>query len=231
MTLHVSRMKELTDILGYRFNKMELLELALTHSSARVASNISFDNERYEFLGDRVLGLAISDLLIKKFPNEDEGDLAKRYNALVRKETCCAVSKQIGIGDYVIMSDSERASGGAEKETILADVCEALLGAIYIDAGFPAAQDFINRFWTSHLENTDQVPADPKSSLQEWAQAHRKELPLYTEVCREGPDHEPTFTTKVSIDGIEPEIGIGSSKRIAEHNAATNMLKREKIWE
>ncbi len=230
MALQEKKIKNITQLLGYKFKKNALLELALTHSSARVSDSVDRDNEQLEFLGDRVLGLAISHLLMQKYPEATEGDLAKRYNALVRRETCCSVSKELGIAPYLIMSDSERASGGAQKETILADACEALLGAIFMDAGFSPAEDFVVKHWIPHLEKSSEVPVDPKSSLQEWAQAQRKDLPIYEELERSGPDHEPEFTTQVSVDGIAPEIGKGSSKRIAEHNAATNMLKREKIW-
>ncbi len=231
MPLSEQKTDELVKILGYQFGNLALLELALTHSSARVSSFIDLDNERLEFLGDRVLGLVISDLLLEKYPHASEGELAKRYNALVRKETCFAVAKDIGLGKFIIMSDSERASGGAKKETILADACEALLGAIYKDAGFSVAQTFIIQSWSTYLDNSAEVPVDAKSTLQEWAQAQRKDLPVYKEVSRTGPDHEPVFTTKVIIEGIPPESGTGNSKRIAEHNAAENMLRREKIWE
>ncbi len=230
VSLSKSKIDALGNILGYPFGDLGLLELALTHSSARVANHINLDNERLEFLGDRVLGLVISDVLMERYPQASEGELAKRYNALVRKETCYAVAKKIGLGTFLIMSDSERASGGAQKETILADACEALLGALYKDAGFDRAQKFIIQSWMPFMDNSEGVPADAKSTLQEWAQAHKKALPVYSEVSRTGPDHEPVFTTEVILDGVAPESGTGNSKRIAEHNAAENLLRREKIW-
>ncbi len=231
MSLAPEKMKQLCRTIGYNFQNLQWLELALTHSSARISQNINVDNERLEFLGDRVLGLVIADLLFVKFGIAPEGELAKRYNALVRRETCCAVARQIDLGKFVIMSDSERASGGAEKETILADVCESLLGAIFKDAGFSQAEKMITTYWQPYLEKHETIPADPKSTLQEWAQGQGKALPSYVELERSGPDHEPLFTTEVRIGGVEPAVGKGTSKRAAEHNAAESMLKRENVWE
>ena len=213
--------------LKYKFENLSYLELALTHSSSGKEKN----NERLEFLGDRVLGLAISELLNGNFPDAPEGELARRFNRLVRKEMCAVVAEELNIGPHIIMGEGERDSGGDKKPTILADACEALLGAVFLDSGYEQARELIYRVWSTKLLGSDIVPTDPKSSLQEWAQGKKFSLPKYVEISRDGPDHAPMFTTEVRIEGREAARGAGSSKRSSEQEAARNMLKKEGIWD
>lgn len=220
----------LANRLDHNFSNPELLRRALTHSSARTRVSRSHDYERLEFLGDRVLGLVISELLIERFPDAREGDLARRFNRLVRKETCAEVAEEIDLGEFVIMSASEAESGGRGKQTILGDACEAVLGAVFRDAGYEAARAVIRRFWSERLGD-DTVPLrDAKSALQEWAQGRSLPLPEYSETAREGPDHAPRFTTSVKVEGLKPATGEGASKRAAEQSAAAAMLVREGVW-
>ncbi len=213
-------------ILQYSFKDLSLLELALTHASMGKDKN----NERLEFLGDRVLGLAIAELLNGNFPEAPEGELARRFNRLVKKDTCAIVAKELELGPHIIMGEGERESGGSEKPTILADACEAILGAIFLDSGYAPTKALIFRMWSPKLLSSDVIPTDPKSALQEWAQSRRLALPKYGEVNREGPDHAPQFTTEVRIDGLAPAKGTGTSKRASEQEAARTMLRREGIW-
>ena len=187
------------------------------------------DNERLEFVGDRVLGLAIAAALIEAFPLATEGELARRYNRLVRGETCARVARELNLGTYLILSESEAGSGGREKSTILADAIEALLGAILIESGFDKANAVVRRLWLSRLEELPQVSADPKSALQEWAQGMGLSLPEYIEIARKGPDHAPRFTAEVRIRGKSPARGEGASKRAAEQAAASELLTREGV--
>ncbi len=221
---------QLSERIGYAFKDAALLKLALTHASARPVLKPNEDNERLEFLGDRVLGLAVAELLIKTFPDAPEGELARRYNQLVRSETCAAIAQGWGLGKLIHMSGGEADSGGRAKKTILANACEALLGAVFTDGGYEPARDIVHRFWIGELGALDDA-ADAKSVLQEWAQGRRLPLPLYTEIAREGPDHAPRFTAEVAIDGVEPERGQGANKRQAEQAAALAMLRREGVWQ
>lgn len=216
--------------LGYRFKDQELVARALTHSSTR-GSGSQHDNERLEFLGDRVLGLAIAGALIEAYPEAVEGDLARRFNQLVKRETCAAVGRSIGLGQHLILSDSEAGSGGRDKDTILADAIEALLGAIHTDGGFDKSRAVVLRLWEPHLAGKSHASADPKSALQEWAQGRGLPLPRYVEVSRSGPDHAPRFVSEVRISGCKPAQGTGTSKRAAEQAAATTMLLREGVMD
>jgi ribonuclease-3 len=221
--------KDLETRLGYRFKNRAVLERALTHSSVRTVKSKRGDNERLEFLGDRVLGLAIAELLGEKFPNATEGDLARRFNWLVRGETCSEIARDMGVGPFLILSDSEAESGGREKETILADACEAVLAAVFVEGGFEPAREVVRKLWSDHVERLPTEAADPKSTLQEWAQGQGLDLPAYTEIAREGPDHAPRFTAEVRIKGRRPARGEGTSKRAAEQAAATALLSREGV--
>ncbi|MCH9807680.1 MAG: ribonuclease III [Alphaproteobacteria bacterium] len=224
-------LSKLEDALGYRFNDAALLERALTHSSARGANLKPRDNERLEFIGDRVLGLAIAELLGERFPEAREGELAKKFNQLVRRETCALVARRLNLGDHLILSGSEDGSGGRTKDTILADAMEALLAAVFIDGGFAAARGLIRRLWdATNLALSDRVQ-DAKSALQEWVQGQGLALPRYNEIGRTGPDHAPEFISEVSIEGHEPARGKGPSKRIAEQSAAAAVLIRQGVWE
>lgn len=224
-------LKPLFERLGYAFNDHSLVELALTHASARPSLKPNEDNERLEFLGDRVLGLAVAELLTASFPEASEGELARRFNQLVRAETCVEVALKWELGKLILMSGGEAESGGRSKKTILANACEAVLGAIFLDGGYEAARDVVHRFWVSELRDLDLAVPDAKSILQEWAQGRRLPLPRYIEVAREGPDHKPRFTAEVQIDGVAPERGHGANKREAEQAAALAMLLREGVWQ
>ncbi len=217
--------------LGFAFKDRALVELALTHASARPSLKPNEDNERLEFLGDRVLGLAIAELLTQTFPESSEGELARRYNQLVRAETCAEIAKEWELGQLILMSGGEAESGGRGKKTILANACEAVLGAIFIEGGYQAARDVVFRFWATELASLDLALPDAKSILQEWAQGRRLSLPRYVEIAREGPDHKPRFTSEVQIDGVAPERGHGANKRAAEQAAALAMLLREGVWQ
>lgn len=216
--------------LGHAFKRPELLQRALTHSSARSKSPKPSDYERLEFLGDRVLGLVISELLIETFTEAPEGDLARHLNRLVRKETCAEIAEELQLGDFVIMSRSEDDSGGRGKLTILGDACEAVLGALFLDGGYEVPRRIIRSLWSDRLHDKSHPLRDAKSVLQEWAQGKGRDLPDYSEVSRDGPDHDPHFTTRVVVEGYEPAMGRGESKRAAEQAAAKVLLLREGVW-
>ena len=224
------KFKDLETRLGYKFRAQDLLTRALTHSSFKGSTKTTGDNERLEFVGDRVLGLAIAEVLQDTFPKANEGELARRYNRLVRGETCASVGRELGLGTYLILSESESASGGRDKETILADAVEAILGAVFLDAGYDKAKAVVRRLWEPLTEqHTRPAIADPKSALQEWAQGKGLPLPNYVEIARTGPDHAPLFTTEVRIPGCPPARGEGASKRAAEQSAASTLLDREGV--
>lgn len=224
-------LKDLSARLGHEFSDPALLKLALTHASARASARPDEDNERLEFLGDRVLGLAVAEILSDRFPKAREGELARWFNHLVRAETCAEIAQEWELGDFILMSGGEAGSGGRRKKTILANTCEAVLGAIFADAGYEAAKGVIQRFWEKQLGALDAAALDAKSVLQEWAQGRRLPLPRYLEVAREGPDHAPRFTAEVQVDGVAPERGQGPNKREAEQAAALAMLVREGVWQ
>ncbi len=222
--------KGLETVLGYTFREPALLERALTHSSSR-ADRISVeDNERLEFVGDRVLGLAIAEVLTELDPVASEGALARRFNRLVRKESCARIARDLGLGPALKLSPSEEESGGRNKDTILADALEAVLAAVYLEAGFPTARDVVRRLWSPMISELPEAVTDAKSALQEWAQGQGLALPSYVEISREGPDHAPQFTAEVRIVGKRPARGFGNSKRTAEQAAATALLAREGVW-
>lgn len=218
----------LTDLekkLDYTFGDRPLFTKALTHSSTGHSSTGEQRNyERLEFLGDRVLGLIMADILYKTFPDETEGDLAKRHSALVQGKTLADIATEYQLGDYILMSDSERDSGGAENENILADVMEALLAALYLDGGLESARKVIESWWGDRIHTMDKAPQDPKTALQEWVQARGLPLPAYDVVAREGPDHAPLFVVEVQVIGEKPVRADGTSRRQAEKMAAESML-------
>ncbi len=223
-------LSQLSARLGHKFANTALLKLALTHASARAGSKPNEDNERLEFLGDRVLGLAMAELLTTRFRDASEGELARWFNHLVRTETCAHVAQSWGLGEFILMSGGEAGSGGRRKKTILANTCEAVLGAIFADAGYEVARSVVNQSWEPHLDDLELAAPDAKSVLQEWAQGKRLPLPRYVEITREGPDHAPRFTAEVQVEGVEPERGEGANKRQAEQAAALAMLMREGVW-
>ncbi len=224
-------LKDLAARIGHDFSDPALLKLALTHSSARASTRPDEDNERLEFLGDRVLGLAVAELLTDAFPKAPEGELARWFNQLVRAETCAEIAQSWDLGDLILMSGGEAGSGGRRKKTILANTCEAVLGAVFADGGYEAAKRVVRAFWEPQLGVIDLAAPDAKSVLQEWAQGRRLPLPRYLEVAREGPDHAPRFTSEVQIEGVAPERGQGANKREAEQAAALAVLLREGVWQ
>ena len=211
-----------SDRIGHEFTRPELLIRALTHGSIATATRP--DNQRLEFLGDRVLGLAMATALLEADAGAREGQLAPRFNALVRKEACADVAREIGLGDVLKLGRSEMLSGGRRKEALLADGLEALIAAVYVDAGFEAAQAFVLRHWGDRVGRVEADARDPKTALQEWAQARGQTPPSYTEIKRSGPDHAPVFTIAVRLsDGTEARAEAGS-KRQAEQAAAKALL-------
>lgn len=200
--------------LGYTFQNVEILQRALTHTSAGAHHN----NERLEFLGDRVLGLVVAELLLDRFPDEDEGDIGRRFAQLVRAETLTQVGRAVGL-DAAITHVGEDANDG-----IVADATEATIAALYLDGGYSAAADFIERHWTPLVRQFAAPPRDAKTTLQEWSQARGLGLPKYCSVAREGPDHQPLFTVEVTVPGVEPARAQGNSKRAAEQQAAALLV-------
>lgn len=225
---------EFARTIGHDFARPQLLIEALTHSSATVPERAPGKRgrparrsyERLEFLGDRVLGLVVADLLWRRFGDEPEGLLTRRHTHLVRRETLARVAEGIGLGPHLIFSRAERAAGAASNPTILADACEAVIAAVYLDGGIAAAAQFIHRHWEPLMAAMDGPPRDPKTALQEWAQARGLGLPRYELVDTSGPDHAPRFTMAASIAGGESATATASAKRAAEAGAAAVLLER-----
>jgi ribonuclease-3 len=210
--------------LGHEFGQVELLVRALTHPS--ISSPNRSNNQRLEFLGDRVLGLVMAEALFSKDKTAAEGVLAPRYNALVRKETCAEVAKAIDLGEVLKLGRSEQKSGGRRKEALLADALEAVIAAVYLAAGFEPAREVVLRLWGSRIDQVEDDARDAKTSLQEWAQARGQKPPVYTEVGRDGPDHQPTFTIQVALASGETAQATAGSKRLAEQAAAKTLLTK-----
>jgi ribonuclease III len=215
--------------LGYCFANKQLLIRSLTHASARSAGMAPHDNERLEFLGDRVLGLAMAELIYTQFPDDDEGDLARRFNQLVRRQSCAKIARDWGLGDDLRLGLGERTADGI-KDTILADACEAVLAAVFLDGGFAAARDLVCRSWAPLVGAPGKVGMDAKTMLQERAQGRDQRLPAYVEIGRSGPAHAPRFVAEVRLNGVAPASGEGSNKRAAEQAAARALLLREGVW-
>jgi len=216
---------DLEERLGHRFHDPELLRRALTHSSA----DAIISNERLEFLGDRVLGLVIAETLHDRYPDDTEGALALKLNALVRQEACARAADAANIAGDLILAHSESSSGGRRKAAILAGACEALIAALYLDGGLETARRFIDSYWAEQFGSLSEDMRDPKTALQEWAQARRGGAsPVYSMVRREGPDHAPLFVVQVAVTGQEPMTGEGRSKREAEQDAAKKLLTKVK---
>ena len=219
------RLAALENRIGYSFQDVSLLVEAMTHSSYGDGQRVTNDNERLEFLGDRILGLLTADALYHQ-SIEAEGKLARRLNALVRKETCAKIARQIGLGDALLMSAAEDRQGGREKTSILGDTCEALIAAIYIDGDYNEAKRFYDKYWMPLLNDVVTKSAkDPKTELQERAMAGQHGLPVYDIIERSGPDHRPLFVIEVRVNGIGAARGTGKSKRDAERYAATHLLE------
>jgi ribonuclease-3 len=220
----------LEERIGYRFTDPPILEMALTHISAlKGARNRAGSYQRLEFLGDHVLGLVISDMLYRAFPKADEGELSRRLADLVRKETCTEIARSVDLGAVIRVGSSEHNAGARSRPAILADVCEAVIGAVYLDGGYKAAEEVVERLWQVRLRATAQPLRDPKTVLQEWAQARGLPTPAYREIARSGPDHSPEFRVAVQLPALAPAEGLGRSKRAAEQAAAAAMLAREGV--
>lgn len=216
--------------IGYQFENKALLTRALTHSSLSGQDNSPRDLERLEFLGDRVLGLLTAEILWRDFPHYDEGDMAPRLNALVRKETCAKAALHFGIDGHIMMSEWEAQSGGRKKKAILGDVMEALLGALYVDGGLEAARGVYDQFWRANIEDLSKLHKDAKTALQEWSQNKKLGTPDYVVVEAGGPAHAPDFTIEVRVKGRSSAQGDGRSKRAAQMAAARAFLIRERVW-
>jgi len=222
----------LEDKIGYKFADKALLERALTHVSAVSGAgpqNRSSSYQRLEFLGDHVLGLVISDMLYREYPRANEGELSQRLADLVRKETCAEVARDMELGPALKLGNSESHSGGRSRVTILGDACEALIGAVFLDGGYEASEKMIERFWKDRMTRPLRSLRDPKTMLQEWAQARGLPTPAYSELARTGPHHNPKFRVAVSLPNRPPAEGLGKSKRAAEQAAAAQMLTREGV--
>lgn len=219
---------ELVKKLEYDFQKPELLDEALTHVSAPKSGGQSY--QRLEFLGDRVLGLAIAETLFKTFPKAPEGELSRRLAELVRRESCAEIAMTWDVGSYLKLGAGEAQSGERRNQTILADVCEAIIGAVFLDGGYEAARSLVERSFKDIMEAPRRPLRDPKSALQEWAQGRGLPPPTYTVAEQTGPDHAPKFRVMVKVKGAETEFGHGTSKRIAEQAAARSLLLREGVW-
>lgn len=210
--------------IGHQFRDSALLLRAVTHASISSASRP--DNQRLEFLGDRVLGIVLADALLRADEAASEGQLAPRFNALARKETCAEVAAGIGLGEVLKLGRSEMLSGGRRKEALLGDAMEALIAAVYLDAGFETARALVLRLWSGRIGAVEPDARDAKTSLQEWAQARGMALPAYVLSGRDGPDHQPMFTVTVTLDNGAAETARAGSKRSAEQMAARALLDR-----
>lgn len=212
--------KKIEKIFGIKINNPDLLRQALTHSSSREDENY----ERMEFLGDRVLALCVADLLYQKFPEENEGDLAKRHAALVSGDVLADIAREIDLSKLVILSDAERKAGGENNNSILADCVESCLGALYLDQGYERCAQVLENLYGQRMLICKDPPQDPKTRLQEWAQGQGYDLPAYKMIKKSGPDHAPEFTIHLTLPGLSAITATGGSKREAEKKAAEKML-------
>ena len=221
----LSRSDDISDLieqtLGHAPRELALFTRALTHSSRG-----EDHYERLEFLGDRVLGLATAAWLYELFPDEPEGKLSRRFNALVSGETCAEIARELGLGRHVILGKQAREDGAADSDNVLGDVVEALIGALYLEAGFDAAAAFVRRAWGERVSTHDKAPKHPKSALQEWAAANEKKPPVYATTHRSGPHHAPKFVVEVEIKGVGTASAEGLSKQEAETAAAKALLEK-----
>jgi ribonuclease III len=224
-----ARLDALEERLGYSFKDRTLLLEAMTHASAldgKRGERRSYD--RLEFLGDRVLGLVVAERLLAASDHHDEGDLAPRLNALVNRHACAAAARAADLGAAAVLSPAEAAQGGRGKETILADLCEAVIGALYLDSGIEAARAFITRFWGDAFDKMGRTPRDAKTVLQEWAAARHKGL-SYVLIEQTGPEHAPRFVIEARVDAMAPARGEGGSKRDAQRAAAAAFMMEHGI--
>lgn len=218
----------LEDLIGYVFTDKDRLDRAVTHASARPGKGSNY--ERLEFLGDRVLGLCIAEMLFRTFRDAKEGELSVRLNQLVSAESCAAVSDDLELHRFIRTGADVKKLTGKAMLNVRADVVESLIAAIYLDGGLEAARGFILRNWEDRAARAEGARRDAKTELQEWAHARFTTTPNYRVDERLGPDHDPRFTVTVEIKGVAPETGIDRSKRAAEQAAATKILEREGVW-
>ncbi|KSV63803.1 ribonuclease III [Sinorhizobium sp. Sb3] len=219
---------KLETVIGYQFAEKERLDRALTHSSARSAKGSNY--QRLEFLGDRVLGLCIAELLFQTFRDANEGELSVRLNQLVSAESCAMVADDLELHQFIRTGSDVKKITGKAMMNVRADVVESLIAAIYLDGGLEAARGFVLRHWKDRAVRADGARRDAKTELQEWAHAKFGIAPTYRTDDRSGPDHDPRFTVTVEIEGVAPETGIDRSKRGAEQVAAMKLLEREGVW-
>ena len=218
--------KEISKLLDYQFKNNRLLEEALTHSSARKSSKLN--NERLEFLGDIVLGLVIAEELLRKNPNSTEGEIATYYNSLVKKETCAFIAKEIGLENLLTLGKSVKRTNDRQKDKILGNAIEALIGAIFLDAGFEISKQLVLKVWRKQIDIVRDIEAHAKTALQELLQSKGQEPPTYKQISRTGPDHDPDFCVEVVLGSGLNAIGNGSTKRMAETKAAEQVLEKIK---
>ncbi len=216
--------KELELIFNYKFKDPNLFKRSLTHKSF----DNSYNNEKLEFLGDRVLGLIISSQLIKIYPKEKEGIIDKKFANLVNKKTCSDIANKLNLGKFMFLGQSHKSLQRSDDK-IVGDCLEALIGAIYLDGGLKFAEKFILKFWKEHLDNSNLPLIDAKTQLQEHSLKKYKKLPKYTFYKKTGPQHKPVFKTDVQIPNSKKVIGTGSSKKNAQQNAASKLLQSLKI--
>lgn len=220
-----ARLAELERRVGHVFKNRALLREALTHGSALDgAKKMRRSYDRLEFLGDRVLALIVAERLLDEHEDEDEGEIAPRFNTLVNRHACARAARAAGLGEAVILSSSEEASGGRNKEAILADLCESMIGALYLETGLKGARKFVERFWGDAFDAAKTGARDAKTLLQEWV-ARKKRGLSYVVVEQSGPDHAPHFAIDARVDGFDPVRGEGASKREAQRVAAAAFLK------
>jgi ribonuclease-3 len=213
--------------LGYRFRNRDLILTALTHSSS---SGTKVNYQRQEFLGDRVLGLVIAEMLLTSYPAAPEGDLSRRLAELVRRETCAEVAVAIDLGSALRFANGRASRAALLTLNVLGDACEALIAAIYEDGGLDAARDFIAAHWAERVRTAAVSGRNAKATLQEWAQARGLDVPGYAIAAKSGPDHDPRFEVEVHVEGLEPARGLGKTRREAEQAAAALLLTREGVW-
>ncbi len=218
--------KEISRLLNYQFKSNRLLEEALTHSSASKSSKLN--NERLEFLGDRVLGLVIAEELLRLNPNATEGQIATYYNWLVKKETCVLIAKEIGLENLLNLGKSVTRTNNRQKDKIIGNAIEALIGAVFLDAGFKTARDLVLNVWRQQIEIVRDIETHAKTALQELLQSKGQEPPIYKQISRTGPDHDPDFRVEVLLGSGLKAVGKGSTKRMAETKAAELILEKIK---
>ncbi|MEO0329561.1 MAG: ribonuclease III [Pseudomonadota bacterium] len=228
---HDTAFAGLEERLGYRFGYHENLEKALTHASSRKNSGDGFHYERLEFLGDRVLGLCVASYLIAQYPDAEEGELALRLNALVKGKTLAEIADELSLHEFIRTGGDLKHLTGKRMQNVRADVMESVIASVYLDGGLDAALELVLRLWGDRFSDTETARRDSKTALQEWAHSSQLETPVYRELERQGPDHEPLFTVEVKLKGMISGKGSGRSKRLAEQEAAKAVLIREGVWD